>query len=567
MTKDSLIKGTLILGLAALVARVLGAIQRIPLVHLLGDAGMASYAIAFNIYSILLVIATAGIPSALSKLVSERTALGQHAEANQIYKASMRFALIAGLIMSLLLFVAAPYYAQWAEDPDSTAAIQAIAPALLLFPLIAIMRGYFQGRQHMLPNGLSQIVEQVLRLLAAVGLAYLFLKLGYRMEIAVAGASFGGVMGSVGALAVMIYFAWKMRSADRRAALMASAGSTLATDPMSSTAPTSSTVTSAGLDRTGTVSDTGVESARKLKYSQIYAMIFRISIPIVIFSMTVPLIYAIDSSIVIPLLKEQLGAEQAKETLGLLGGRAQALAGIPIILAIALSQSIVPIVSAAYARGDKQQLRRQASKALQLSILTGMPAVIAICAAARSINITMFDDDLGTSIIIMLTLSAIFQIVMQTSGSILMGLGKMRILIVFVIMGITIKVVGSILLAPKFGIYGIIAATMLCFIVMGQFHLHALRKLVSYVILGKKWMGFIIASFVAATAGFAIEHGLHEYVQVLGYRWSALFHAILAGGVVAVLYVLLLILLRVITADDVQSLPSPLRKVLGRLVK
>lgn len=550
-------KGTLILTAAALIARVLGAVQRIPLVYLLGDSGMGSYTIAFNVYSMLLVVATAGIPSALSKLISERTALGRQAEANRIYRAAVQFALVSGAVMTVLLFAAAPYYAvHVAHDPVSTAAIRAIAPALLLFPLIAIMRGYFQGRQHMMPNGLSQIVEQILRLVAAIGLAYAFVRLGYGDAWAIAGASFGGVMGSVGAVAVMLYFAWKLRKADRAEALAAGAGQTPKgrAPGQKSGHPSPEHAASVG-------------PAETLSYRRIFSMIFRISIPIVVFSMTVTLIYFIDSSIVIPLLEGQVGAERAKEILGVLGGRAQSLAGIPIILAVALSQSVVPIVSAAYARGDMEQLSRQSSRALQLSIVTGLPMVVAICAAARSINIFMFGDDEGTSIIVVMTVSSLFQIVMQTSGAILMGLGDAKKLIAYVVIGIAIKLAGSFLLAPWFGIYGIIASTALCFVAMSQLNLSALRRKVSYAILGRRWLGMAATTVVSAAVGAGLEYALHDYAQVplFGARISAGIHAVLSGAAMLGAYVLLLIVTRVVTRDDAAGLPAPLRKLFGRL--
>src|SRR5690606_488297 len=145
-------------------------------------------------YALLLIVATAGIPSALSKLVSERLALGRTYEAERIYRSAVWFAISTGVLMTAVLVFGAPYYAEHiANDADAAVAIQALAPAMLLFPLIAIMRGYFQGRQTMLAGGLSQIFEQILRVVTAVVLAYVILRLGYEVKWAAAGASFGGV--------------------------------------------------------------------------------------------------------------------------------------------------------------------------------------------------------------------------------------------------------------------------------------------------------------------------------------------------------------------------------------
>lgn len=534
MSKDSLIKGTLILAVAALVARVLGVVQRIPLVYLIEDSGMGTYTIAFNIYTALLTVATAGIPSALSKLVSERMELGRYAEANRIYRAAVMFALAAGVLMTVFLLLYAPAYANGTGDPDSALAIRALAPALLLFPLIAMMRGYFQGRQMMMPNGLSQIVEQILRLITAIGLAWLLLGIGWGHVWAVAGASFGGVMGSVGAIAVLIVYYVKLKRADDRAGISREAERTKA-------------------------------EASSLRYRTIYGMIFKVSIPIVLFSMAVPLIYFIDSSTVIGLLSPQTGAEAAKKLLGILGGRAQSLAGIPVILAIALSQSIVPIVASAYARGDLRQVGQQASKALQLSVLTGLPVVLVIAIAARPINGLMFIDENGSGIIAFLTVTALFQIVMQTSGSILMGMGVMKPLVYHVIIGIAVKLLGSFLLAPVLGMYGIVLATALCFIVMMLLNLHVLRKTVDFtILLPKRWIGLTVSTIVICAAGITLEWLTHTFVAGVPFKVKELINSVIVCSVVAALYPVMLMLSRVVTKEDLAEMPAPVRKLVAK---
>ncbi|TDF98884.1 putative polysaccharide biosynthesis protein [Paenibacillus piri] len=555
MAKDSLIKGTFILTMAALVARALGVVQRVPLVFLLGDLGMAAYGIAFNLYSMLLVVATAGIPSALSKMISERTALGLHAEANRIYRAALLFAAAAGLLMTLFLYGFAPFYADSIINPQAALPIRALAPALLLFPLIAIMRGYFQGRRMMMPNGLSQIIEQIFRVVTSVALAYVLLD--YSMDWAVAGASFGGVIGSVAAAAVMLYFALKLRRSDRAEGLLSAAAGTGGTERACVSGAREGVRTSA------------------LPFKTIYAQLFKVSIPIVIFSLTVTLIYTIDSSIVTILLKDQVGEEQAKEILGILLGRAQSLAGIPIILAVALSQSIVPIISSAYSTKDTKQLTEQTGKVLQLSILTGLPMVLLICLAAGPINAFIFGNDKGSAIvdayaapvIIFLTVSAIFQIVMQTSGAVLMGMGKMRPLMLSVAVGIAAKLIASYALARYFGIYGIIAATCLCFVVMTIINIRVLRKEVTFRVLGgRRWVGIAVTTIVIIAIGFVLERLTHAYVLPFGHpRGDAFVQAVIVCAVTGGLYPLLLLLTRTVTWSDVQQMPGPIRKIAAKL--
>ncbi|AFH60218.1 putative polysaccharide biosynthesis protein [Paenibacillus caseinilyticus] len=536
-SKDSLVKGTLILSLAALVARALGVIQRIPLVALLTMAGMAPYGVAFNLYSVLLVVATAGIPSALSKMISERTALGRYAEADRIYKASLQFAVGAGIVMALILWFVAPSFAASSEQPKAVLAIRAIAPALLLFPVIAIMRGYFQGRRMMAPNGISQVIEQIFRVVTSVALAYLLLERG--LVYAVAGASFGGVIGGVAALAVMLYYGSKLRRQDQQ--------------------------------ERGTIPPEQKAAAAALGAGTIYKQLFRLSVPIVIFSVTVTLVYLIDSWLATPLLKGTMGIEDAGRVLGILTGQAQSLAGIPIILAVALSQSVVPIISSAYAQNDLKQVAEQTGKVLQLSILTGLPAVLVIALAARPLNFFIFENEAGTliddrfapGVIAALTVTAIFQIVMQTSGAVLMGMGRMKPLMAGVGVGIAVKLAASFALVPFFGIYGLVAATALCFIVMAAINLSVLRGAVAYRVFGlRRWAGLVFSTAAVTGIGIVLDMLCRDAVNPLGHlRADSFLQAVIVCAVTGAAYILLLFLTRVMTLQDLDRMPGPLRKL------
>lgn len=515
--KDTLIKGTIILTLAAFTARFLGLIQRVPLKHLLGDAGMASYGISYNLYHVILIIATAGIPSALSKLISERTALGKDGEAQHIFNAAVIFAIFIGIIATVLVWLVAPFYAiKISRDPDAVLAIRALAPALLFFPLIAMMRGYFLGRQNMTAGAMSQIFEQIFRVLTAVGLAYIILRLGYDMEWAIAGASFGGVVGGIAAFAVMLYY-WRMMR-------------------IKVTAPAN------------------------LSYRSIYATIFKFSIPVSLISIAVPLIYLIDSSTVIALLEKQMGYEAAKETLGILTGRAQSIAGIPPILAIAVSQSIIPIISAAYAQRDQQKVDEQASLAFRFSFIACLPMIIFLTVAARPVNVLLFGDAAGTTIMMALTAGTAFHVLMMVSGAVLLGLGQAKAAVRYVYIGIAVKLIGSYVLAPWLSIYGIIIATALCFIVMMQLNFKWLRKSVSFTILGQRWGRLLLAVAISFAIGISCEWALHHYLKLTVPMVASLIHAFILGTIVVLLYMVLLIKLKVMTETDISRLPARLQK-------
>ncbi|MEK5026148.1 putative polysaccharide biosynthesis protein [Paenibacillus sp. FSL M7-1046] len=528
--KESFVKGTLILAAAALVARVLGLVQRVPLEHLFDDIGNASFTQANNVYLLLLPLATAGIPSTLSKMVSERYALNRPHEAQQVYRAALIFAAIVGVLMSTILYIAAPYYAEHTKVPESTLAIRAIAPALLLFPCIAMMRGYFQGRNNMMAGGISQIVEQIARVSTAVLLAFILLRQGYSNTWMAAGASFGSVLGSIGAFGVMLYYAIKLRRSEEQVALYKT-------------------------------------NEAKLPLLGIYKDIFKLSIPIVLSSITVPVVNFIDTSFIVPLLSGQIGMAEATQALAIFGSRAQSIAGIPPVLSIALSTSLIPIISAAYARRDEEHLKRQVTLAMRISILTGTPIVLALVVSAYSVNGLIFSSLDGSGIVAMLTLGTIFQITMMTTNSILLGMGKSRISMYYVMAGLLVKLGSNFLLSRAFGIYGIIAATALCFFIITYLNLRMLKTIVPFEIMGKRWGGFTVAVLASGGIGYGLNEAGVMLTHLMPARLAFLITCLVVGTAVVVIYLVLLIVLGVLSRQEVASYPRALQKLLKPLMK
>jgi len=535
--KDSLIKGTLILAAAALVARVLGLFQRVPLDYMMNDAGLTYFTAANNMYLLLLIVATGGIPSAISRMISERYALGRIGEAQRIYRAALWFGAVAGLIIATLLFVLAPLFAKLGKNVGAELAIAAIAPALLLFPVIAMMRGYFQGRQMMMAGGISQIIEQIARVITAIGLVLLLLSWGWDNRWLAAGAAFGSVLGSVGAFVVMLYYARKLRKQD---ALEAASNREKALD-----------------------------TSRQLRFRTIYRELFAISIPIVVAAMTVQFLYYVDTQMFYNLTSGYYAVfEDAQKAYAWLGNRAQSLAGIPPILAIALSTSIIPVISSAFSVGNHEEVRKQTSIVMRIVIFTGVPAAIALAVAAVSATGFFFQDAGGSSIVAALTAGTIFQITMMTSNSVLFGLGKARLPMYHTLVGMLIKVVGSIVLAPMLGAYGLIIASTLCFVAITLLNFLAIRRAVPFTVLGKRWLGYGLTILLAAAASWGADLGMRELLLgSMPNKLAYLASAAVTGLVFMALYLLLLAGLKVVTASDVQQFPGPLRKVLTPVLK
>ena len=207
MSGNKILRGAAVLGAAGLLVKLLGAVFRIPLQALIGEEGMAYYGYAYPLYSLFLVIATAGIPVAISRLVSEKIAVKDYEGAHRVFKVSGWLLFFIGLISFIICYFGAGLISEYIiGDMGAKRPLEAIAPALIFVPVMSAFRGYFQGRQNMNPTAVSQFVEQVFRVAVGLTLAYVFLN--QSLDMAAAGATFGATAGSIAGLLVivLIYF-------------------------------------------------------------------------------------------------------------------------------------------------------------------------------------------------------------------------------------------------------------------------------------------------------------------------------------------------------------------------
>jgi stage V sporulation protein B len=206
----------------------------------------------------------------------------------------------------------------------------------------------------------------------------------------------------------------------------------------------------------------------------------------------------------------------------------------------------------------------QTALALRLSLITGLPAVIVLSVAAEAVIGFLFSDSVGWEISSMLTASTLFQIVMMTSASVLMGLGQTTPPMLYVAAGLAVKLAGNLLLGQTFGMTGILIATMLCFLLIMSLNLLRLRRLVDYRVMGGRWPGFVMTAAATTAAGIGLV-ALFDLPQFPAGRIGYLIETAVIGGVLMLLYPLCLFLFRAVNAEDIRRLPAPLQKALGPL--
>ena len=434
------IKGAAILGLASLFSKMLGLIYRIPYQNITGDLGYYVYTQVYPLYGTLLILATAGFPIAISKMVSEKLAVGDLYGVKRVFKVSIITLFFTGIISFLSLYYGAESIARWMGNDKLTLPIQSVSYALLIVPPMAAMRGYFQGHQNMIPTAISQIAEQFVRVATIIVLAYWFMSTTGNEYLAGAGAVFGAVTGALTGLLVLLLFWRKNKKIHTQI-------------------------------HPNDAKKHPQESSWKLIKQILYY-----AIPICFGALVLPLLQLSDSFTVANLLmKAGYPAEEANILKGVFD-RGQPLVAFGAFFATALSLSLVPAISEANARQARQIIKSRTELALRLTLMIGLPTSIGLAVVAEPVNIMLYQNDKGTITLIVLSFTTIFSTLGITSAGILQGLGKVLLPAQNLLVGVVIKIGLNLLLIPVMGITGAALATVLAYAVATLLNLRAVAK-------------------------------------------------------------------------------------------
>lgn len=399
---STLIKGTAILALAGVAVRLMGAVLRIALAALMGDEGIGLYQMAYPIYSTLLSISTAGIPVAISKLVAENIALKDYRGSFRVFRAALLILAASGLMITLFLLLGADFIARViVRQPRAVYSLLAIAPAIFFVTIMSAVRGFFQGQQKMAPTALSQGVEQLGRVAVSLSLTVALLPAG--LEYAAAGASAGAAFGGLAGLVVLGWVYFRHRpSFQRRMAAQT--------------------------------------RYRPDSYREIIRRIFTLAVPITFGSLIMPLLNLIDLAIV-PRQLQAAGFTAARATalFGQLTGMASSIIYFPNVVVIALSMSLVPAVSGAFALNNRDSIANRTAIGIRLTMLFSFPATAGLFLLASPITVLLFNNaEAGLSLAV-LSWSVIPLSLYITTTGIMQGLGRPIIPVLNMVYGGVVK--------------------------------------------------------------------------------------------------------------------------------
>jgi len=536
MAQKSFVKGAAILGVAGILVKVMGALLILPLAYMIGATGMADYTPAYNIYTFFIVIATSGIPVTISRMVSERVTIQDYEEAHRVFRISSYLMIGIGVVSFAIMFFGAQAIADMSAVPESALAMRAVAPALLFVPVMASYRGYFQGQQNMKPTAFSQVVEQIFRVGFGLTLAYTlfhaaegsgFLGSFSAEEKGAGGAAFGTTMGAFGGFLVMLL----IYTASRKAI---------------------------NARRRRSIQGEYVSSGEILK------KVLIIAVPITIGACVMPIINYLDAPLVITRLTGTGWSHAvAKNMYGQIGGYCTPLINFPQTLTMALSVSLVPLISSTFKSKDVEGLRYNTSLSMRVAMIIGMPCAVGMCVLAEPILLLLYSNHASEAINVaptfaILAISVIFLSIVQTVSGVLQGIGKQLIPVRNLCIGVVIKVsvtwicVGIHVLNLK----GAAIGTLATYAVVAVLDVIATKKytgakfdvMLTYIRPG------IATAVMGAVAWFVY------YVAFGGGQGNKIgcLAAVLAAGIV---YVIMLFVTRSIGRKDLENFPRARRLI------
>lgn len=519
MSQSTLVKSTLILTIATLLSKILGSIFRVPLQNIAGDEVLGIFSLVYPVYMVALYLSVAGIPLAISKLIAEANTRNESGQVKKIYLTASILAICFGVFSFTIIFSFSHVLADMLGGPSTRFALIIVALTLLVAPYMAVYRGFFQGYDDMRPTAISQVLEQLIRAVLIIVAAYVLVKMELSTEIVAGGVMIGSVLG---ALASLIYLRFKYQ----RSSLKVQSG----------------------------------ENYTSRDFSTWSGTILKISIPIAIGSVTMALFNFVDSFTVTYSLK-QLGVTAQQEINYLYGlyGRGVTLVQITTVFASSIILPLVPLITKKLAQKDVDGTRSVIEQTYRMTHLITWPAAMGLLALTLPLNLALYTNVEGSSMLAIINASAVFTSLTLVSTGILQGMNFAKFAAYLIIAGVGLKIVLNIILIQQFGLDGAAWSTLIVYAVVFILNTIFILRKIRFSAWNATTLKIVVSSIV-----MAVVVGLPTlWLDVENWgRLLALGYVFLGIAVGAVVYFALLWVLRAIHPDDLKRIP-----VIGKKIK
>lgn len=534
----SFITQGIILAAASVIVRLIGLIYRIPLANTIGDDGLGAYSNAFEVYNIALLLSTYSIPTAISKLISEREDKKEYTNSFHLLKVGLVFAAVLGFIASLLLFVGADFIAEYVfKEADRSTAIplKVLAPTILVFSIMGVIRGFFQGKHTVIPTSVSQILEQIVNAVVSVVAAKLLISHFSASEQISAYGAAGGTLGTLcGALTALIFLLFIFLSyypyLKRRVKK----------------------------DQIG-----GYEDAAFL-----LRILLLTTIPIIL-NQTVYSISSFLDSVLMNQIFDYKGVEELvrRTMFGRYSGKYRLMTNVPIAIASSIGMATLPSIVQAFTAKNQELLHGRIAQAVKLNMLIAFPCAGGMAVLAAPIMQFVFGDTgealtMTSRMMYIGAASIIFFAYSTATNSILQGVNKMRVPVIHGVISLGIYLVLDVVLLmfTPLGVYSLVVGNMIFPLVISILNWRKLKKVTGYVQeLDRTFLRIGLCTVFMSVLALLVYRGIFFFTE------SNAISLCVAIFLAMVIYFVMLITFRAVVEEELLDMPKG--AILVRLAK
>lgn len=473
-----------ILAAAGMLVKVIGLIYRSPLLSIIGIEGNGYYNAAINIYTIILLISSYSIPSAISKVIAQRLAFKEYRNAQRVFVCALLYVLVVGGVASILTFVGAPFLV--GKNSNAVVALRVLSPTIFFSGFLGVLRGFFQAHGSMVHTSISQVLEQILNAAVSILAAKFLIGLaadGDATTRAIYGSA-GSALGTGAGVLIGLLFMFGMYRLN------------------------------GGIIKRRVERD---KTWHEESYREIFRVIFTIVTPFIlstfIYNCSTVVNMTIYSHVMVDYKK--VDAILASNHYGIFSGLAVAVVNIPIAIASAMSSAVIPGIAASYVKGTFAQTRKQVTRAIQMTMLIAIPAAVGIAVLPRPIMQFIFPQkeslDIASGLLAALAVTVVLYSLSTLTNAVLQGIGKVNTPVIHAAVALVIQVAGliALLLYTDADLYALAAANAIYSLVMCILNHLSVRKHLEYRMdVVKLFLKPFFAALIMGAVVFGVYHGL-----------------------------------------------------------
>lgn len=477
-----------ILAAAGIICRIIGILYRSPLAAVIGDEGNGYYSSAYEIYTIILLVSSYSIPSAISKVIAQRLALKEYRNAQKIFRCAIGYVVVVGGLASLFTFFGAGLLV----GGNSIPVLRIFAPTIFFSGLLGVLRGYFQAHGTMVPTSFSQIVEQILNAVVSILAAFLLIKAVSDSDTttqAVYGAS-GSAIGTGSGVIIALLFMLGVFLLNKE-------------------------YINRKVKRDN--------SSQLLSTGEVYKIIITMVTPVILSTFIYNFNTSLNLTIYTRIMEHVKGFTEAEAytQYGLFSGKAKQISNIPIAIASAMSSAMIPGISGSFAQGDIAGTNRRIGTAIKTTMFLSIPSAVGLTVLAKPVTLLLYPQkasvDTVSYLLAAMSISIIFYALSTISNAVLQGIGKVNLPVVNAAVALVIQtvVLVPLLLTTDLGLYTLVIATVLYSFLMCILNGISVKKELKYkqeiikTFLLPGW-----AAILMGAAAFGVYHGLYLLIHM-----------------------------------------------------